>query len=55
MAAFCAGTIPALMGVGLLGRLFGRRFGPALRPAATALLLLNAGALAAMALHLVFA
>lgn len=53
MAAFCAGTVPALIGVGLLGRLFGRRCGPALRPAATALFLVNAGALAAMALHLV--
>lgn len=55
MAAFCAGTVPGLVGVGLLGRLFGRRFGPALRPAARVLSLANAGALAAMAAHLVLA
>ena len=55
MAAFCAGTVPGLVGVGLLGRLFGRRFGPVLRPAARLLSLANAGALAAMAAHLVLA
>jgi len=52
MAAFAAGTIPALMGVGLLGQLFSRRFGPALRPVATMLLLANAGVLTAMAIRL---
>ena len=51
MAAFVAGTMPALIGVGLLGRLFGRRFLPSLRPVAAALFLLNAGVLAAMALR----
>jgi sulfite exporter TauE/SafE len=49
MAAFVAGTVPALVGVGLLGRLFGRRFGTALRPAGTALFLLNAALLGGMA------
>jgi sulfite exporter TauE/SafE len=51
MAAFVAGTMPALIGVGLLGRLFGRRFLPSLRPAAAALFLLNAAVLAGMALR----
>ena len=51
MAAFVAGTMPALIGVGLLGRLFGRRFLPSLRPVAAALFLLNAAVLAGMALR----
>lgn len=51
MAAFVAGTMPALIGVGLLGRLFGRRFLPSLRPAAAVLFLLNAAVLAGMALR----
>jgi sulfite exporter TauE/SafE len=49
MAAFAAGTAPALVGVGLLGRIFHRRFGPALRPAAAALLVVNAALLGLMA------
>lgn len=49
MAAFVAGTVPSLVGVGLLGRVFARRFGPALRPAAAGLLLANAALLAFMA------
>lgn len=49
MAAFVAGTVPSLVGVGLLGRVFARRFGPALRPAAAALLLGNAALLGFMA------
>ena len=52
MAAFAAGTIPALVGVGLLGRVFARRFGPALRPAAAALFLLNGAVLGLMAARL---
>ena len=51
MAAFVAGTMPALIGVGLLGRLFGRRFLPSLRPVAAALFLLNAAVLAGMAMR----
>jgi sulfite exporter TauE/SafE len=50
MAAFVAGTMPALIGVGLLGRLFGRRL-PGLRPAASALFLVNAVVLAVMAVR----
>jgi sulfite exporter TauE/SafE len=49
MAAFAAGTAPALIGVGLVGRLFQRRFGSALGRVASVLFLLNAVALAAMA------
>jgi len=52
MAAFCAGTAPALMGVALLGRFFGRRAGPRLRLAGTALLALNAAMLLALAWRL---
>ncbi len=51
MAAFAAGTVPALIGVGLAGAFFGRRFGPALRLVAVPLLLVNAAILAALALH----
>lgn len=50
MAAFVAGTMPALIGVGVLGRLFGRRM-PGLRPVAAALFLVNAAVLAAMAVR----
>jgi sulfite exporter TauE/SafE len=52
MAAFAAGTVPALVGIGLLGRVFARRFGPALRPAAAALFLLNGAVLGLMAARL---
>ncbi len=51
MAAFAAGTVPALIGVGLAGAFFGRRFAPALRLVAIPLLLLNATVLAALALR----
>ncbi|PWC29629.1 urease accessory protein UreH domain-containing protein [Teichococcus aestuarii] len=53
MLAFCAGTVPALVGVALLGRFFGRRSGPWLRPAGAALFGLNALMLAALAWRLV--
>ncbi|MDB5317522.1 MAG: conserved rane protein of unknown function [Rhodospirillales bacterium] len=51
MAAFAAGTVPALIGVGLLGRIFARRFGPALRPVTAALFLLNGTMLGLMAVR----
>lgn len=53
MAAFVLGTVPALVGVGLLGRLFLRQAGAWLHPAATVLLGLNALLLAGMAVRLV--
>ncbi len=53
MAAFVLGTVPALAAVALLGQLFGRRHGPAMRLAGAALFLLNAVVLAAMAWRLV--
>lgn len=53
MLAFVLGTLPALTGVALVGRLFGRRHGPALRLAGGALFLLNAVVLAGMAWRLV--
>ncbi|PHK96111.1 hypothetical protein CR162_04520 [Pseudoroseomonas rhizosphaerae] len=52
MLAFCAGTVPALMGVALLGRFFGRRAGPRLRQAGAALFGLNAVMLTALAWRL---
>lgn len=57
MAAFVLGTAPALVGVALLGRLFGRAVAGAapLRPAAAALFALNGVVLAGMALRLAFA
>lgn len=51
MAAFVLGTVPALVGVGLSGRLLLRRAGCWLRPASAALLVANAALLAAMALR----
>jgi len=51
MAAFAAGTVPALVGVGLAGAYFGRRFAPALRVVGVPLLLLNAVVLGALALR----
>lgn len=51
MAAFAAGTVPALVGVGLAGAFFGRRFLPAARILAVPLLLLNAAVLGALALR----
>ena len=57
MAAFTLGTVPALVGVGLLGRFFGRRWlaAPAFRVAGAALFLLNGGVLGAMAWRLLAA
>ncbi|MBI0537498.1 sulfite exporter TauE/SafE family protein [Roseomonas sp. KE2513] len=49
MLAFVLGTVPTLIGVGLLGRFFGRRFGPALRTASAMVLLVNACVLAVLA------
>lgn len=51
MAAFVLGTVPALVGVGLSGRLMLRRAGPWLRPASALLLAANAVLLAAMAVR----
>ncbi|WP_237213797.1 urease accessory protein UreH domain-containing protein, partial [Falsiroseomonas oryziterrae] len=53
MTAFVAGTVPALVGVALLGRLFLRRAGPTLQLAGAALFALNAVVLAGMAVRLV--
>jgi sulfite exporter TauE/SafE len=53
MAAFVLGTVPALVGVALLGRLFLRRAGPGLQLAGAALFGLNAVVLAGMAWRLV--
>jgi hypothetical protein len=57
MAAFALGTVPALVGVGLLGRFFGRRWAAAsgFRVAGAALFLLNGGVLGAMAMRLLAA
>jgi sulfite exporter TauE/SafE len=53
MAAFVLGTVPALVGVALLGRLFLRRAGAGLQLAGAALFGLNAVVLAGMAWRLV--
>lgn len=53
MVAFVAGTVPAMVGVALLGRLFLRRAGPGLQVAGAALFALNAVVLAGMAWRLV--
>ncbi len=53
MAAFVLGTVPALVGVALLGRLFLRRGGETVRLVGAALFALNAVVLAGMALRLV--
>jgi uncharacterized protein len=53
MVAFVAGTVPALVGVALLGRFFGRRAGPGMRIAGAALFALNGVMLGAMAIRLV--
>jgi uncharacterized protein len=52
MAAFVLGTMPALVGVAMAGRLFGRRHGPALAVASVALFAINAAVLATMAVRL---
>jgi len=51
MMAFVAGTVPALVGVGLLGRFFGRRAGAGMRVAGAMLFGLNGAVLTAMALR----
>lgn len=51
MAAFALGTVPALIGVGLLGRIFSRRFGATLRPIAAVLFFANAATLSLMAVQ----
>jgi len=55
MVSFVAGTIPAMVGVALLGRFFGRRNGPVLRYAAIALFALNGAVLAGMAIRMLAA
>jgi len=51
MLAFVLGTVPALIGVALLGRFFGRRFGPALRITSSVALVVNSAVLAVLALR----
>lgn len=51
MAAFAAGTVPALVGVGLAGAFFGRRFLPAARAIAAPMLVVNATVLGVLALR----
>jgi sulfite exporter TauE/SafE len=53
MIAFVAGTVPAMIGVALLGRFFGRRNGPAFRIAGIALFALNGAVLTAMAIRMI--
>lgn len=52
MAAFVLGTIPALVGVGLVGGFFARRIGPGIRLAGAALFALNGTVLLGMATRL---
>lgn len=51
MAGFALGTVPALVGVGLAGAFFGRRFLPAARAIAAPMLVVNAAVLGALALR----
>ncbi|RAI59902.1 urease accessory protein UreH domain-containing protein [Roseicella frigidaeris] len=53
MLGFVLGTVPALAGVALLGRFFGRRWGAGMRRAGGVLFALNGLVLLAMALRLV--
>lgn len=55
MAAFAAGTVPALVAVGVLGSAAGFRWGGVMRAVAPALMLFNAGVLGLMAWHAVSA
>lgn len=55
MAAFVLGTVPALVAVGVAGRLFGRRRGPRMEALAGLLFALNAVVLAAIAARTAFA
>ncbi|WP_159999253.1 sulfite exporter TauE/SafE family protein [Roseomonas sp. 18066] len=52
MAAFCLGTMPALVALALLGRFLARRAGPGLRRASALLLGVNALLLAGLAARL---
>lgn len=52
MLAFCAGTVPALVGVAFLGRFFLRTLGPRVQLLGAGLFALNAVVLAGTALHL---
>ncbi len=51
MAGFALGTVPALVGVGLAGVFFGRRFLPAARAIAAPMLVVNAVVLGLLALR----
>jgi hypothetical protein len=52
MVSFVAGTMPALIGVALLGRFFGKSHGRAMRSVAAGLFLLNGVVLAVMAVRM---
>jgi hypothetical protein len=52
MVSFVAGTIPALIGVALLGRFFGKSHGRLMRGMAAGLFVLNGVVLAAMAVRM---
>ena len=52
MLSFVAGTVPALVGVALLGRFFGRSHGHLMRGAAAGLFVLNGVVLAVMAVRM---
>lgn len=52
MAAFAAGTVPALLAVGLAGHLAGRQWGGAVGKVAPVLMIVNAGLLGFMAWRL---
>jgi hypothetical protein len=52
MVSFVAGTVPALMGVALLGRFFGKSHGRLMRGAAAGLFVLNGVVLAVMAVRM---
>ncbi|MCA3395927.1 MAG: sulfite exporter TauE/SafE family protein, partial [Roseomonas sp.] len=51
MVSFVAGTIPALIGVALLGRFFGKDHGPLMRGLAAGLFVLNGVVLMVMAVR----
>jgi sulfite exporter TauE/SafE len=52
MVSFVAGTVPALIGVALLGRFFGKSHGPLMRGLAAGLFVLNGVVLAVMAVRM---
>ena len=52
MVSFVAGTVPALIGVALLGRFFGKSNGPLMRGLAAGLFVLNGVVLAVMAVRM---